>query len=273
MSNAQLSFRTITRCGIFRQVTIDSTKTLVPIALSIFPESAAINPNPSIETIKETACDGRMVPSFTYEKESSPTLELSFGMAVADLESLIHGRVVATAPTVETMVFAEFLPTSTTIPGRAVGQIGNSVVAQDAATSKAKAWYIDPTTKLAKQLTIVDAADTPTGDEIKIGAGMAFTVSSELVAAGREIYAWVPCRLAGATVASATPIGLISVFMQGVSFDNKARLMIARNCTRMESGGISSDPKRGIKLQILPDPSDGNGLGYQIIDTSLDNVC
>lgn len=271
MSSPIICFRTITRAGLFRQATIEGAKVLLPIAIAAPPTSVNINPNASIQKIPETACDGRQVTSLTYESGAEPDLDISFGLAVASLESIIHGRVVE-AKDVEGMVFAEFLPNGrVAIPGRTVGQVGFSVVAQSPATTKAKAYYINPATKLPVDIEIVSA--TPEGDQMVIGAAMAFTLSPELMEANNEIYVWCPCPFTGASAISAKPLGLITCFFQGVSFNNTARLVIARNCTRAGGGNLSSDPKRDIKLSILPDASDGTGLGYQIIDVDLQAVC
>lgn len=272
MSSPIICFRTITRAGLFRQAVVEGNKVLLPIALATPPTSVNINPNASIQKIPETSCDGRQVTSLSYESGAEPDLDISFGLAVASLESIIHGRIVESRPTIEGMVFAEFLPNGrTVIPARTTGQVGFGVIAQVPATTRAKAYFIDPSTKLPVDIEIVAA--TPTGNQMMIGGAMLFTLSPELSAANNEIYVWCPCPFTGATAISAKPLGLITCFFQGVSFNNTARLVIARNCTRAGGGSLSSDPKRDLKLSILPDAGDSTGLGYQIIDVDLQAVC
>jgi len=273
MSDALKSFRTLTRFGLFRQVIAGGVTTLVPIALSTPPQNITVSPGDSIEEPMELACDGREVIAFTYTKGAKPELEVDFGMAVLELEAIVHGRVAASQSSVASMVFAEFLPTSTTVAGRTTGEIGYSVIAQVGATTKAQAYYIDPDTKLAKSLTIVDYTETPDGDEIAIGVALAIKVSTALVTAGHQIYVWCPCTLPAATILTAEPTGLFSVFAQGINFDNSARTFAARNCSRLPGGNVGSDPKRQLKFRILPDAGDGTGLGYSIQDTKLTHSC
>jgi len=179
---------------------------------------------------------------------------------------LIHGRVAAVGTSVEGWVYAEFVATSTApYPARAVGMVGKGVTAQTT-TSKAQAYYIDPATKLAQKMTVVASAPTAI-NEVAIGADMAITISTLLAATGYNVYAWVPQVIASATVLSGTPFGLMSLFAMGLSFDNKARIVIARNITRLAGGGVGAETARDLKFRILPDPTDGTGLGYSIIDT------
>lgn len=272
VSDSIKCFRTLTRCFLGRQVTIGGVTTLLPIAIASPPEEITIDPKDKIEKLMTKACDGRKVVDFTYPDASEPEIELKFSKAVMELESLMHGRVVAksTAP-VEVMVFAEFK--SSAAPGaRAVGVVGNSVTAQTA-TSMAQVYYLDPVSKLATPIAVVGTSDTLEENECKIGAAMAFTLSPELIAKDVDIYAWVPCAVTGAVVMTAEPIGLISVFAQGISFDNKARLLIARNCTRMDSSPIADKPERTVKLSILTDNLSTSQLGWDFYDTNLNNQC
>lgn len=266
MSDAIKCFRTITRCGLFRQIDVAGTIVLVPIGLAVPPQSIMISPGDSIEEPQELALDGREVTSFTYTKAAKAELELKFGMATLEMEALIHGRVAATGTNVNAWVYAEFSATSTTpYPARAAGMVGKGVLAQTA-TSKAQGYYIDPATKLAQKLTVVASAPTAI-NEITIGLDMAVTISTLLAATGYDVYLWVPQAIPTATILSGTPFGVMSMFSMGLSFDNKARIMIARNITRLPGGGVGAETSRDLKFRVLPDPADGTGLGYSIIDT------
>jgi hypothetical protein len=273
MADSLLCFRTITRAGIFRQVTVSGVTSLVPISIAIPPQSVTISPGDDVEEVIQKACDGRDVIAFTYPKGAKPELQMDFGLATLDLEGITHGRVVATSSNVSGYVFAEFVPTTTSVTPRASGQVGYSVVAQAAATSKAYAYYISPTTKLAVTVAIVDVGSTPTGDQMSIDTHLAITVSDALVTAGLQIYLWCPAIFPAGTILTSTALGLFSVFMQGINFNGTARMLSARNCSRLPGGSAGSDPKQQVKMRILPDPGDGTGLGYTIIDTNLANVC
>ncbi len=257
--------------GIFRQVKISGAIVLVPIGIPASPKKISLNPGDSIEEPTETAMSGKLVPSFSYIKESKPELEFDFDSTTTELEQLLHGNVVGAGTSVNGYVYAEF-NTANLPAARTIGQIGYAVTAQDG-NSKAQVSYIDLTTKLSAPITVEDVTGgtppTLTGDQITIGAHMAFNVAPELAAKAVEVHAWVPCVIPTAAIITAQPIGLVSVFAQGINFDDTARLLIARNCSRLAGGSISSEPGRSIKLRILPDVSDGTGLGYQIIDTAL----
>jgi hypothetical protein len=279
MSNGIKCFRTISRCGIFRQSTDNNGATiLTPVAMAVPPQQITINPGDQIDEPKELALDGREVTSFTYPKGQAPELDINFGMATLDVESIIHGRdpVALSGGNVEGWQYVEFLATSTTpYPARAVGQLGKGTPAQDS-HSKALFWYIDPATKLAHKMTVLDAtaspAPTPSAiDEIEIGADIACSISTPLAATGYQVYGWVPNSFTAGTVLSAKPTGLFQIVAQGISYDNKARLFMARNCTRL-TGQVGADSTRQLKFRVLPDPADGTGLGYSIIDLPTLNV-
>lgn len=271
MSDAIKCFRTITRCGLFRQVDLSGTTTLVPIGLAVPPQSIMINPGDTIEEPKELALDGREVTSFSYTKGSQAEAEINFGMATMEMESIIHNRIAATGSNVPCWIYAEFLANSTTpYPARAAGMIGKGVAAQDI-TSQAQVYFIDPATKLAQKMTVVASAPSAI-NEVQIGVDMAFTIHADLAATKRQVYAWVPHTLTSAVVLSGTPFGLLSLFAMGLSFDNKARMITMRNLSRLPGSGVTAETSRQMKFRILPDPADGTGLGYQIIDTPALNL-
>ncbi|MBL1177685.1 hypothetical protein [Pantanalinema sp. GBBB05] len=267
-SNAIKCFRTVTRCGIFRQLEVDGVVILVPIGMATPPSKISVNPGDSIEEPQEMALDGTMVVSFSYPKERKGELDLEWGMATLETEALIHDRVAVdlSAGSVEGWVYAEFLATATNAyPARAAGKLGYGVPAQSAASSKAQIFYIDPDTKLAKKMTVVDSAPASI-DEVQIGQHMAISIHSSLAATGRQVYGWVPNSFTAGTVLSATPLGLMTIVAQGISFDNKARLMTVKNVSRLPGGAVGSESSRQAKFRILSDVSDGTGLGYSIID-------
>lgn len=266
-TNAIKCFRTVTRCGVFRQLEVDGVIILVPIGMATPPSKISVNPGDSIEEPQEMALDGTMVVSFSYPKERKGELELEWGMATLETEALIHDRVAVdlSAGSVEGWVYAEFLATSATpYPARAEGKLGYGVPAQ-ASSSKAQIFYIDPDTKLAQKMTIVESAPASI-NEVQIGQHMAFTIHSSLAATGRQVYGWVPNSFTAGTVLSATPLGLMTIVAQGISFDNKARLMTVKNVSRLPGGAVGSESTRSAKFRILSDVSDGTGLGYSIID-------
>jgi hypothetical protein len=272
MTSSLLAFRTISRIFIGRQVQVLGQTVILPIALASTPTEISIDPGDKIEKVMTKACDGREVIDFTYPKGSEPQIELKFGLAVMELESLLHGHVVAPAAgSVEVMVLSEF-NTASPPAARSTGTIGTSVTAQTV-DSKALASYIDPLTKVAKKLTIEDSTAILVGDQISIGVGMVITVSPEIATKAVDVKAWVPCLIAGATVITATPIGLITIFAQGVNFNGTARLLTARNCSRTESGPIASTPERSFKLSILPDVLSLSQLGWDFYDTGMANAC
>ena len=268
------AFRTITRCFIGRQATLLGAPVILPIAIASNPLEISIDPGDKIEKVMTLACDGREVIDFTYPKGSEPVIELKFGSAVMELEALLHGHVVAPATgAVEVFALAEFNSASMPV-ARPTGTIGTSVIAQTAATSRALASYIDPLTKVANKIAIQDVtATTLVGDQMTIGAAMLFAVSPDLAAKAVNIKVWVPTLITGATVVTATPIGLITVYAMGVDFDSHPRLISARNCSRTESGAIASGPERTMKLSILPDVSCISGLGYDMVSIPLSNSC
>ncbi|PSB24960.1 hypothetical protein [Stenomitos frigidus] len=270
MSYAINCFRTITRLGIFRQVKIEGAIVLVPVGIPASPKKVGINPGDSIEEPTELTMGGKLVPSFSYVKESKSEIEIEFDSATTEIEQLIHGNVVGAGTNVHGYVYAEF-NTASLPPARVEGQIGYSVTAQDA-NSKAQVSYIDLTTKLSAPIAVEAVDATLAGDQITIDAHMSFTVSAALAEKAVEVHAWVPCVIPTAAIITAKPIGLVSVFAQGINHDDTARLVIARNCARLAGGQISSDPGRSVKLRILPDVTDGTGLGYQIIDTPLETA-
>jgi hypothetical protein len=271
MSDAIFGFRTITRCGIWRQAIVGGNKVLIPIGLPVPPSEMTIDSGDDIQEITTKACDGADQIAFSYNQGRKPEINLNFGLATLELEALIFGRVAATLPVgTEVQAFFEFNSEAGNQVARPTGKIGNTVVAQVATTTKASAWYIDPVSKLTKKLTIVDSA--PADDEISIGAGLAITLSTALIAKKVNVQGWCPCVVTGTIGMTAEPIGQVTVRAAGISFDNKARYFEAKNCSRLGGGQTGSKPERSLKLRINAAPSI-SGLGYDIMDIPADLAC
>jgi hypothetical protein len=270
-SDAILAFRTITRCGIWRQALVGGNRVLIPIGIANPPSELTIESGDSIAKIKTKGCDGAELVAFTYAEGREPSITMNFGSATLELEALIFGRVASTVPVgTEVYAFFEFNSESGNQAARATGKLGSSVVAQVATTTKASAYYIDPVSKLSVPLSIVDSA--PTGDQISIGIGLAITLSTALIEKGVNVQGWCPCVVAGTTGMTAEPIGQVTVRAAGVSFDNKARYFVANNCSRDGGGQTGSKPERTLKLLINAAPSI-SGLGYDIFDIPADMAC
>lgn len=269
MSDAILGFRTITRAWLERLVLAGDPPVLTPKPIGLFlpPESADINPGISQQEINTKTMQGETTTALTYIEQTRPELMLDFGVASPEVESLIHGRVAATKTGQQGFVFFEVDPSGTTVTGRTTGQYGGAITAQDPTTSTAQVYYNDPVTKLAKPVTLVDAAATPAGDQIKIGAGLEITLSPELVEAGNILYGMVPTTYSGTGMTSEV-IGLIGVRLLGIHFDGTVKLFTARYCSLLFGSSIGAEPKRQVKLRILPDANDGTGLGWSTLAIS-----
>lgn len=277
MADAKYGLRTVSRVGIFRQVTIPGatvndppTLAILPIPIIVAPTTIAIIPNEEVLDLPGVNCKGEEVIEFSTTKGVKPELSMEFSVGAPELDSFIHGRVMESQTSVSGFVYFETTASSTPVAARAIDEAGYEVTTQTA-TSAAQLYYIDPTTKLAKKISIVEA--TPTGDQVTIGEHLVITFSAELAATGYTMRGWVPATFAKATVATSESLGLISVYGMGVDFNGRFAGLIVRNCSRLPAGQISNDPKREVKLRILPDPLDGNGLGYNLQYTSQKVAC
>lgn len=280
-SDKLYGLRTVSRIGVFRQVSIPPTTVgdpptlaLLPIPLPSAPTQISINPNEEELELPDVNCKGEEVIGLTITKGFKPELQMEFPEGIPEMDSFIHGRLVASKTNQTGFVFFETTTVDgiTAIAARNDGEIGYEVIAQPASETS-QVYYIDPLTKLAKNIEIVGTSATPTGDQIKIGAHLAITISPELAELGVNLRGWIPCTFAKATVITAESLGLLSVYGMGVDFGGRFANLIARNCSRRPGGQFSSDPKRQVNLRILPDPNDGNGLGYQIKYTNQKVVC
>jgi hypothetical protein len=227
------------------------------------PENAVLNPGLSNSELKQTSFKGETQTVLTFLEESLPELQLTFGGATPEIEAAMLNRIAATETGQQSWVYFEATATATSLPGRAVGQHGYEVAAQTAGSSAAIVYYIDALTKLAKPLTIVNSG--PTGDQIAIGANLALTLSSQLVAAGVNVYGWVP----GVTFSNSTKVGsespvLYGAYLEGVSFDNTVKTVTCNRLSWMPGGNIEKAPQRSLNFRVLPDAADTTGLGYTI---------
>lgn len=263
MSDPILSMRTLSRMMLVRYGLVEGVLTPYPIAIPMNPENCVLNPGLSNEELKQTSFKGETQTVLTFLSESLPELQLTFGGATPEIEAAMLNRIAATETGQQSWVYFEATATATSVPARVTGQHGFEVALQAAESSAAIVYYIDPLTKLAKQLEVVDA--TPTGDQIIIGASLALTLSSALVAAGANIYGWVP----GVTFANSTKVGsaspvLYGAYLEGVSFDNTVKTVTCNRLSWMPGGNIEKSPQRTLNFRVLPDSSDTTGLGYSI---------
>lgn len=266
MTDAILGFRTITRAWIDRYVYEGTPPVLVakPIGLPLPPENADIAPNVAQGEIGGKSMTGELTTELMYVTEAKGQVSMDFGLGTPEIETFIHSRINKSFTDWAEFVYFEATARTATVAAKTTGQYGSTVAAQTAATTKAKAYYIDPDTKLTVPVSVVDA--TPTGDQIIIGAGTAITFSPELVEKEAMVRGWVPAIFAKATAMTQETLKLCGVYMTGVSFDGTMKLFRARNCVPMFGGSISGgQPNRQISFKILPDPGDGTCLGWQWI--------
>ena len=279
--DSQIGLRTISRCQIFRQVTIPgatandpATLALLPIPSIVAPTQAVINLNQDVADLSDVNCKGEQVIAFSYVQGFKPELELEFSTGAPEMDSLIHGRIIGNQNNFPGFVFfeADTIPGQTAIAPRLASQAGYEVATLTAITgTSAQIYYTDPDTKLHKKITVVDSS--PTGDQVVITQHLAITLSTALADKNISLRGWIPCVFPKATVITGENIGLLTVYAMGVSFDQKFAGLIARNCSRLPQGNLGSDPKKQVKLRILPDPNDGNGLGFQMYYTNKEMVC
>lgn len=269
--NAQYGLRTFTRLGVSRYVTVDSDTFKVPMAIITAPGTLSINMNETIEDLKGKSCKGQTVTEFSYSQEIQPEVQIECAVASPEFDSFIHGRLMESqASYTDGFAYFELDATKTSFPARATGETGYAVAAQDA-NENPEIYYIDPVTKLAKVVEIVE--ETPTGDQMIIGANLAITLSPELAASGVRIEGWVPATLPTATIISGKSLGVVEIKAQGIDFNDKVAGFRARFCSRLEGGAINQDPARSANFRILSDANDGNGLGFQMFYADLDVVC
>jgi hypothetical protein len=272
-SDAILGLRTVTRAALYRQAIVSGSPALIPIAMATNPSEITIDSGEDIQELEETGCDGAKEIAFSYADGRKPELNMTFATATIDLEAAIFGRVAKTVPSgTEIYAFSEFNTEFSPTTARATGTLGQTVTAQ-AANGKATAWYIDPATKIAKQVTVIASTGTPEDDEITIGAGFVITCSPELIAKKVNLKVWCPCVIADAVGISNEPITQFTVRALGVSFDGKARFIQVRNLSRLGGAQTGSNPERSLKLRINPDSSSISGLGYDVIDLSVAMAC
>lgn len=271
-NNAILGFRTITKAFLTRYHYTGSPPVLTPVPVSILvpPSSAEIDPGVGLGEIMQRNCTGAMQTAFTYKDKIDAKVKLSFDVAGPELEQMIHGQVVKTFTNVIAPVQFECDATTTTFPGRAIGQHGYQVAAQTNG-DYAMAYYTDPLTKQSVELEIVAA--NPTGDQIAIGEHLALTLSPELAATGYRIYGRVDAQVSSATGMSSEQMGLVGVYLSGIYFDGSVREFSARYCSLDYGSSLTAENKRSINLRILPDPQSRSGLGWDVTEIPLQMAC
>ncbi|QBQ73480.1 major tail protein [Nodularia phage vB_NspS-kac65v162] len=275
MSDAKYGLRTITRSLIYRQVEVSDglggfVTASLPIPEIVGAVSLVIDPGIQLLELPGVNCKGEEVIELAVPKSRLPTMQIEYSVGAPEMDSLIHGKILASQEDFVGDVYFEAVADTTTIAARVSGQAGFTITAQDA-ESTAQVYYVDPLTHLAKKLEVVGSA--PTGDQIVIGAALALTLSPELAATGAIVRGWVPCTFTQATVITNSDVRLVGVKAMGVDFGGKFAGFSARNCSLLYGAALGSDPKKSIKLRILPDQNDGTGLGFQMFYTNEDLVC
>jgi hypothetical protein len=266
MSDKDFGLRTISRLGIYRQaLTSGGVPIKLPLPMVSAPTVAKIVPNEEELELLDVNCKGEEVVGLVVTKGFKPELQLEFSEGLPEMDSFVHGRLMESKTSIAGFVFTEFttIPGQTNVAARVTGEVGFEVTAQTAKDNSGL-YYIDRETKLAKELALVAVSATPADDEISIDAALAIEYSTELATQAVTIRGWVPCTFAKATVITSKPLGLLSVYGMGVDFAGRVANLTVQNCARRPGGEIGSDPKRTVSLRILPDPNDGNGLGYQM---------
>lgn len=263
MADPILAFRTVTEMFLVRYSLVSGVLTPTPIAIPMNPANVTLAHGMSNQDLRQTSAKGTDQVVYTYLQESTPELSIEFGAATPDIEAALVNRIATTETNASGWVYFTAVANATTITGRTTGEFGFEVAAQTAATSKALVYYIDPLTKLPKQLTLADSA--PTGDQIVIGANLALTLSSTLAATGANIYGWVPAvTFANATRVGSTSPVLYAAFVMGVCFDETVRQLTCNRLSWMPGGNFEKAPTRSLNFRVLPDNADTTGLGYSI---------
>ncbi|MHC5939247.1 hypothetical protein [Nostoc sp.] len=268
--DSKYGLRTVSRISLSRQAIISNSPVLIPFPIIVAPTTLTIAQNEDLKELEDVSCKGESVVAFTYIQGFKPEISLEFSVGAPELDTFTHGRLLASADDVDGFVYFEAVMNTTAIAARATATAGYEVTAQDANTHP-EIYYIDPITKLSKQVAIV--ASAPTGDQITVGAHLAITLSDTLAATGSTIRGWIPCTFATATIITAELLDVVAVKAMGIDFNGKFAGFQARNCSRLPAGQLGTDPKREVKLRVLPDPNDGTGLGYQFYYTNQQVAC
>jgi hypothetical protein len=268
--DSKYGLRTVSRISLSRQAIISGSPVLFPFPIIVAPTTLTISQNEDLKELGDVTCQGEDVTAFTYIQGFKPEISLEFSVGAPEIDTFTHGRILASASNVNGFVYFEAVMNSAAIAPRATGQAGYEVVAQTA-NANPEIYYIDPETKLARQVAIVTSA--PTGDQITIGAHLAVTLSESLAASNATIRGWVPCVFSQATIITSQLLDVVTVKAMGVDFNGNFAGFQANNCSRLPAGQLGTDPKREVKLRVLPDPNDGTGLGYQMYYTTEQLAC
>ncbi|MEH1789661.1 MAG: hypothetical protein V7L23_29925 [Nostoc sp.] len=268
--DSKYGLKTISRASLLRQLIVSGTLITIPFPVIVAPTTLTITQNEDLKELEDVSCLGENVVAFTYIQGFKPEISLEFSVGAPEIDAFIHGRILAPATNVNGFVYFESIMNSNAIAPRVTGTAGYEVVAQTA-NANPEIYYIDPATKLARQVAIVTT--TPTGDQITIGAHLAITLSDALAATGATIRGWIPCTFASSVIITSQLLDVVTVKAMGIDFNGNFAGFQARNCSRLPAGQIGTDPKREVKLRILPDPNDGTGLGYQMYYTTQQLAC
>lgn len=280
-SDSQIGLKTVAKWQIYRQVTLppaqvggQPTKARLPIPSIVSPVSVEIQLGEETQDLMDMNCAGEEVIAFTYRKGIKPELNLNFSTAAPEMDSLIHGRLMEQKNNYQGFVYFDIdtVTGTTQYEARVSGEAGFTVTAQDA-ESTADIYYTDNTERSAKKIAIVASTATLAGNQMKIGAALAIEISPQLAAKEVTIRGWVPCTFTKALVIGSQSLGILTCYGMGVSFDNRYAGILVRNASRLPQGSLGSNPERQIKLRILPDANDGNGLGFQMFYTGELSAC
>jgi hypothetical protein len=268
--DSKYGLRTVSRISLSRQAIVGGNPVLIPFPIIVAPTTLTIAQNEDLKELEDVSCKGESVVAFTYIQGFKPEISLEFSVGAPEIDTFTHGRILASATSVNGFVYFEAVMNSTAIAPRTTGQAGYEVAVQ-APNANPEIYYVDPATKLARQVAIVSSA--PTGDQITIGAHLAVTLSDSLAASNATIRGWVPCTFATATIITAQLLDVVAVRAMGIDFNGNFAGFQANNCSRLPAGQLGTDPKREVKLRVLPDPNDGTGLGYQFYYTTQQLAC
>lgn len=230
-----------------------------PIATPEHPTAIQVNPGIGVEEIMTLQRTGEKIPALVFAEELKAQIDLTFPTSTPDLDALIVGRKPAATTNRVGFVLLEAVANSTTVAAKASTKYGYEIAANPAG---AKAWYIDPVTKLQVML-VISTDGSPSANEIEIGANGLLTLGATLAATGYNIYVWCPATFPDAVITTANKVGIITAQLVGIHYDDTVKLLTAKNCSCLFGGDLGG-AERKISLRIMPDASDGTGLGYSL---------
>lgn len=268
-------FRSFTRMSVRRKYVLNGITYEQPIGLEgSLLRSVDLDPGVTVEDIKGSTLFGSEVTVYTYDQAREGQLQITIGTANSDIEQMLLGRINVADTNFDSWVWHEWEANATTRAALTGSQIGTTVTELTAAGALEDGtyiYYIDGTTGIAVPMTVIDYSGTPANEnEIAVGDDIALKVHADLVSNSRTLYFRLPGVYPTVRRYSATPMNQVGVTIWGTNFDGTAtRILNVNNCSLRYGTSISGEPERQITLQILPDPNDGTGLGFNLIDAPL----